>query len=140
MAPSSGQEWEPAKLYIDHRFQVERERQKERRLKAEKQREASAAIAEFLGEWIKPHYFDNVDKNQQLWVIQTTYWKTILMLDKELLDDLLPLLAHKQDLNRNDIIVKARQILLGLEEPDISPSQLNNWFAKPQKNTTRDAR
>ena len=55
-----------------------------------------------------------------------------MLLDKELLDMLIPKLANVPDAPAaEDIIVQARKILLNLPEPDISADQLNHWW--PEK-------
>ncbi|WP_173497373.1 hypothetical protein [Shewanella sp. ISTPL2] len=117
------------KMYLDHKLQIERSEIAEERLKLQKQREASIAIAEILGVWVKPKYFGETTSNEQRWEIQSTYWKNILLLDKRLIDQLFPLLAHKDGaISTNEMIARARQILLNLEEPDIKASDLNNWL------------
>jgi hypothetical protein len=116
------------KIYIDHKLQIERSEIAEERLKLQKQREASAAVAEILSTWVKSSYHGASTNNEQKWEIQSTYWKNIMLLDKRLIDQLFPLLAHKNGaITTNEMIVRARQILLGLEEPDIKAADLNNW-------------
>ncbi|MCK9466582.1 MAG: hypothetical protein M0Q29_11990 [Thiopseudomonas sp.] len=117
------------KLYIDHKLQLERSKIAEERLKLQRQREASSAVAEILSTWVKSNYHDGSISNEQKWEIQSTYWKNILFLDKRLIDQLFPLLAHKDGaVTTNEMIVLARQILLDLEEPDIKAADLNNWL------------
>jgi hypothetical protein len=114
-------------LWLTHRLNIDRDRLAEERLALQKRREASAAIADILGEWIKPNYLGHYT-NDDRWQIQTTYWRNILSLDKRLVDILLPRLANRPDaVDTNDIIVEARRILLNLKERDLKPTDLNNW-------------
>lgn len=116
------------KLYLDHKLQIERSEIAEERLKLQKQREASGAVAEILSAWVKNNYYETIPKNEQRWIIQSTYWKNILLLDKRLIDELFPLLAHKPgSISTNEMIVRTRQILLNLGDPDIKADELNNW-------------
>lgn len=108
-------------------FQLQNKREDE-----VKKREASIAVADLLSEWVKTNY-TNERNNIQRWHLQSLYWKTILRLDKRLLDVLLPRLANNENaLDTNEIIIKCRQILLGLKEPDLKVTDLNNW--KPLNN------
>lgn len=117
------------KAYLDHKLQLERSEIAEERLKLQKQRDASTAVADILSTWVKSNYHEASTSNEQRWEIQSTYWKNILLLDKRLIDQLFPLLAHKDGaITTNEMIVRARQILLGLEEPDIKAADLNNWI------------
>lgn len=117
------------KIYLDHKFQLERSEIAEERLKLQKQREASIAVAEILSMWVKPNYHGAGLSNEQRWEIQSTYWKNILLLDKRLIDQIFPLLAgEKGAITTNEMIVRARQILLNLDEPDIKADDLNNWL------------
>jgi hypothetical protein len=116
------------KLYLDHKLQIERSEIAEERLNLQKQREASGAVADILSAWIKGNYHETIQKNEQRWIIQSTYWKNILLLDKRLIDELFPLLADKPgSISTNEMIVRTRQILLDLGEPDIKADELNNW-------------
>ena len=93
-----------------------------------KQLEASASVVDILAEWIRSAY-TGTPRNEYLWSLQTTYWKNILLLDKELLDLLIPKLANAPNApNAEEIIVQARKILLNLSEPDISADKLNRWL------------
>src|ERR1035437_144107 len=117
------------KIYLDHKLTIEREVLQEDRLHRQKQREASVAVVEILAEWVRPGYEGGPMTNQQLWQMQTTYWKNILLLDKRLIDQLFPLLAHaKNSVGTNEMIVQTRKVLLELDEPDIKATDLNNWF------------
>lgn len=117
------------KIYLDHRLTIERSELTEKRLFLQKQREASGAVAEILGRWVHSTYLGQPITNEQKWEMQTVYWKNILLLDKKLIDELFPLLAHKDgSISTNEMIVRARQILLGLDEPDIKAADLNNWL------------
>jgi len=118
------------KTWLDHRLSIERARlAKERELQF-KRREASTAVADILAEWTRPTYTGEFS-NEDRWRLQTTYWKNILWLDKELLDLLLPALKNEPGApGSHELIVQARKVLLGLSEPDISADQLNTW--KPE--------
>ncbi len=111
-------------LYLGDKFSKNAERRQEQI----RRREKSAAIVDILAEWVYSSYTGN--SNEKRWKLQTTYWKHILWLDKELLDLLLPTLAYKPGaaVSTNEIIVQARKIVLGLSEQDISADQLNNWL------------
>ncbi len=116
------------KIYLDHRLTIERSELAEKRLQLQKQRDASVAVAEILGEWVRSTYLGQPITNEQRWLMQTTYWKNILLLDKKLIDQLFPLLAHAHGaVGTNEMIVQTRKILLGLNEPDIKATDLNNW-------------
>jgi len=115
------------KSWLDHRFTIERTRQQEERQFALKRREASIAVTEILGEWVRSNYTGE-PTNDDLWKLQTTYWRNIMLLDRELLLILLPALGHQPGaVSANEIIVQARRVLLGLSEPDITANGLNNW-------------
>jgi hypothetical protein len=117
------------KIYLDHKLAVERSELTEKRLFLQKQREASAAVAEILSQWVRSTYIGEPITNEQRWEMQTVYWKNILLLNKKLIDQLFPLLAHKEDaVTTNEMIVRARQILLDLDTPDIKSSDLNTWL------------
>ena len=98
----------------------------EERLKQNKRREASAAVADILSEWIRSSYMGNSNENR--WLLQSSYWRNILLLDKELLVMLIERLANKKDSpDCREIIVQARKILLELPNQDINANELNNW-------------
>lgn len=98
----------------------------EERLKQNKRREASAAVADILSEWIRSSYMGNSNENR--WLLQSSYWRNILLLDKDLLVMLIERLANKRDApDYRDIIVQARKILLELPNQDINANELNNW-------------
>jgi hypothetical protein len=114
-------------IWLEHRLKIERDELAEKRHLRRKQREASAAIAEILTEWTRSAYIEE-SSNENRWRLQTTYWKNILWLDKDLLDLLLPTLANAPGaVTTHELIVQARKVLLGLSEPDIKASQLNTW-------------
>lgn len=123
------------KTWLDHWLNVKRSRIFEERQVLQKRREASAAIADILAEWTRSAYTHRVS-DEDLWRLQTTYWKNILWLDKELLTILLPALALKPGAAKtNEIIVQTRKTLLGLAEPDITASELNNWLPRQSEST-----
>lgn len=120
------------KTWLDHRLTIERTKAQEDRQILQKRREASAAVADILAEWVHSAYTGELS-NEDRWRLQTVYWKNILWLDKELLDVLLPALAWKPGAaNTNEIIIRTRKVLLGLKEPDLSADQLNNWLPMPK--------
>ena len=120
------------KTYLDHRLTIRRSRLTEKRNFLQKRREASGAVAEILGQWVHSTYLGQQITNEQRWKLQTVYWKNILLLDKKLIDELFPLLACNGDsISTNDMIVRVRQVLLGLDKPDIKAADLNNWL--PEK-------
>lgn len=101
-----------------------------------KKREASIAVADLLSEWVRASYF-NDHSNKAQWKMQSIYWKTILRLDKRILDILIQLFSYsKKSLTTNEVIVKCRQILLNLKEPDLKPEELNKWLPK-RKNSVK---
>lgn len=103
----------------------------ERRRKEIKKEEAVEAITEFLAEWVKSSYVSNADENEARWKLQSMYWKTILRLDKKILDVLIPRLANKEGaVPTNEIIIEVRKALLNLKESDLKVSDLNNWLPK----------
>ena len=113
--------------WLAHRFAIKRAKFDEERLFESRRREASAAVVDILTEWVRVAYIGE-SSNEDRWRLQTTYWKNILWLDKELLDSLLPRLANVEDApSTNELIVQTRKYLLRLSEPDISADQLNNW-------------
>lgn len=95
-----------------------------------KKQEAIEQVADLLSKWVEPAYTGDFP-NKKRWELISLYWKSILRLDKEILDILLPRLANDKTANdTNEIIVKCRQKLLNLKEPDIKASDLNNWLPK----------
>jgi len=117
------------KMYLDHKLKIERQELAEERLHRQNQREASVAVAEILGEWVRSTYSGGSMTNEQRWHLQVTYWKNILLLDKQLIDLLFPLLANARgSIGSNEMIVQARKVLLGLDKPDIKGTDLNNWL------------
>lgn len=116
------------KTWLDHRLSIERTIAQEERQVNQKRRESSTAVADIVAEWVRSAYTGELT-NEDRWRLQTTYWKNILWLDKELLDILLPAIAHKcGSASTNEIIIQARRVLLGLTKPDITADQLNNWL------------
>ena len=113
-------------VWLTHRLNTDREKAAEKRLLERKRREASEAVVDILGAWIRSSYVGAT--NEDRWHLQTTYWRGILTLDEALLDVLLPRLANEADaVGTNEIIVRTRAVLLSLSEPDLSPDALNNW-------------
>ncbi|HOI82400.1 MAG TPA: hypothetical protein PLK59_08945 [Synergistales bacterium] len=114
-------------IWVQHRFNIARDKLAEERIKMQKTREASSAVADILGEWIKSKYMDS-ENNINRWHIQTTYWRNIMSLDKDLVKLLVKRFANLPESPEiNEIIVEARRILLDLKEQDIKPSDLNTW-------------
>ena len=67
--------------------------------------------------------------NEERWKLQTTYWRNILLLDKELIALLFPTLANARGAaGTNELIVQVRKTLLDLNEPDLKAEDLNNWL------------
>lgn len=119
------------KLYLDHKLSIQRSELDFERTRLQKQRDSSAAVIDILSKWVETTYTGEEFTDKKKWELQTTYWKNILLLDKELIDSLLPLLANSDDSpSTNEMVVKVRQILLGLKHPDIKASELNNWLPK----------
>jgi hypothetical protein len=117
--------------WLDHRLTQSRERQSRASAAAEKRREESRAVADILAEWVRGSYTGE-STNEDRWRLQTVYWRNILGLDRALLDVVLPRLANAPDaVTTNQVIVEARRVLLGLEQPDIEAASLNNWL--PQR-------
>lgn len=103
----------------------------ERRRKEIKKEEAIEAVSELLAEWIRSNYISDVSENEARWRLQSIYWKTVLRLDKEILDVLIPRLANKEDaVSTNEIIVEVRKVLLDLKNSDIKARDLNSWLPK----------
>lgn len=101
-------------------------KQAEERLKQDKRREASSAVADILSEWVRSSYMGSSNENR--WLLQSSYWKNILLLDKELLEMVIERLTNKNDSpDCSEIIVQARKILLELPDKDINANELNNW-------------
>lgn len=116
-------------LALNHRLSVEVEKSREERQRLQKQRDASAAVVDILVEWIKPSYLGRTPTNEDRWNLQSLYWRNILLLDPELIRLLLPVLAHSPDsIGTNELIVQTRKHILGLMNPDIAGSDLNNWL------------
>ena len=112
------------KAWLDHKLSVLSE---QRQLQA-RRREASAAVAEILGAWVRSSYLG--PSNEDLWQLQVTYWRHVLWLDKEIVVLLAGLLSHKADAaTPGEVIVKARKVLLGLSTPDIDAAALVSWPA-----------
>ena|SRR5947208_16993898 len=104
----------------------------------EKRREETRAVAEILAEWIRPAYMGQ-PSNEDLWRIQTTYWKNILGLDRELIEILFPRLANVPGaVDTNEIIVQARRIVLGLSKADLNAADLNNWRPLTKRDKAAD--
>lgn len=115
-------------IWLGHRLTIKRVKYVEERQLHLKRRDASAAVTEIIAEWVRSSYTGK-SSNEDRWRLQTTYWKNILWLEKGLLDLLLPTLAYKESaVSTNELIVQTRKVLLGLQEPDISADQLNNWL------------
>ena len=117
------------KLYLDHKLSIQRSELEAERTLKQKQRDASEAVIDILSKWVETTYTGEEFTDKKKWEMQTTYWKNILLLDKDLIDSLLPLLANsKGKPSTNEMVVKVRQKLLNLKEPDIKASDLNNWL------------
>lgn len=119
----------------ESRLAIEVEKLREAREQAQKQRDASAAAVDIISAWVKPTYLGRNLTNEERWELQTNYWKNILLLDVNLAKILFSVLGKSDDNpGTNELIVRVRQHMLGLEEPDISAGQLNNW--KPNYDAT----
>ncbi len=117
---------------ITHRFTVAREAATRAAAAREKRREESRAVAEILAEWMRSVYMGQ-PSNEDLWRLQTTYWKNILGLDRELITMLLPRLENAPGaVDTNEIIVQTRRIVLGLAKADLKAADLNNWPPLPR--------
>ena len=100
----------------------------EKRERGKTDREASIAVAELLGDWVKPYYVGEQYSNEDLWKLQSNYWKTILRLDKGLVEVLAEVFQNKQGSQiSKDAIIKARKVFHGLSEPDIKADQIIHW-------------
>jgi hypothetical protein len=118
-------------LYLDHRFSIRRDKLREERAARLKQRNATAAVVEIISEWVRTAYLGTEFDGEAKWRLQTTYWKNILLLDKELVCLICPRLANDPGaVDTKELIVQARRILLGLKMPDIHASELNTWPPK----------
>ena len=53
------------KIYLDHKLTIERSELAETRLFLQKQREASGAVAEILGQWVRSTYIGQPITNEQ---------------------------------------------------------------------------
>jgi hypothetical protein len=115
-------------LYLGHRLSIEREKVQDQRRELQKKRDASAAVVDILAEWLRVTYSGASFDGEAKWRLQTTYWRNILLLDKELLDLLAPRLANAPGaVDTNELIVQVRRVLLKLKEPDITAASLNVW-------------
>jgi heme exporter protein D len=115
-------------ILLGHKLRIRETELAEQRQREQRHREASAAVAEVLGEWIRSTYTGTFS-NEDRWRLQTVYWKNIMLLDKELVDLIIDRLANVGDaVGTNELIVQARKVLFGLEQPDISAAKLNNWL------------
>lgn len=112
---------------LEHRLTIQREDLAEKRETERKQREASAPVADFLSQWIHC-YYKGQTTNEDLWRIQSAYWKTVLWPDVQLVKALTPILAGREtggDIK--DIIIQVGKVLLQLSEADLTPSDLIHW-------------
>jgi len=115
-------------ILLGHRLRIKETKLAEQRQLEQKRREASAAVAEILGEWVRSTY-TGIFSNEDRWRLQTVYWRNVLCLDKELVDLLAAALAHRKDAaGTNELIVQARKVLFGLTQPDISVAELIAWL------------
>ena len=93
----------------------------------QKRRDANAAVIEILAKWVRPSYLGRPMTEEERWDLQTTYWKNILLLDKEIIAILFPRLANAPNaVGTNDVIVEVRKILLKQKRADITGKDLNN--------------
>ena len=117
-------------VYLNHRFSQRRERAAENREQERRIREASAAVANLIGTWVRPSYFrkDGHATNEDRWEIQTAYWEAIMWLDEDLLRKVIQLLARQNGQTTNQVIVEARRVLLGNAKTTLSANELNNWL------------
>ena len=104
------------KSTVEHLLNIHRDSLAQKRLTRQKRRDETAAIVEILSEWVRPGYVGAEFNGEAKWKLQTTYWRNILLLDKKLLELLLPRLANTPDaVDTNELIVQARRVLLGLK-------------------------
>ncbi|MGD0653237.1 MAG: hypothetical protein ABSA16_02735 [Thermoguttaceae bacterium] len=116
-----------ARTLLEHWLNIDRSKQEEQRQLLQKRRKSNTVVVDILSEWLRSAYIKPFT-NEDRWRLQTTYWKNILWLDKELLDILLPRLANaKNALPTKEVIVQARKLLHGLSKADIKSEQLNSW-------------
>jgi len=106
---------------------------REARSRQAKRREASTAVVDVLGKWVRSYYVGG-PTNRDLWQLQVTYWRNILLMDKKLVKLLAPCLANAQGAPiPNELIAEARRILLGRRKRDLDPSKdLVTWDRLPQ--------
>jgi len=103
-------------------------------IKREKLREVNIAVTDILTEWVRSNYSSKPFDNDDRWRLQTTYWKNIMWLDKEIIDILFPLLARRDPpVSTNEVLVRARKIIRGLKSCDIKAEELNNWPPEKSK-------
>ena len=91
-------------------------------------REANIALAEFLGEWVRPTYVRVRGKptNEDLWRIQAAYWKSIPWLGDKLVREAIKTLAGVQGaVSANALIAEIRKVLVGNSK--LKGTELNMW-------------
>jgi hypothetical protein len=124
---------------LRHSLEVERQEQTERRALERRRREASPAVAEILSEWRRVCFVGETTP-EDVWRLQTTYWKHVLWLDKSLVEMLAPVLVGRYGPATTDdtdqLIIQARTHLLELDTPDLTTDDLVNSTAIRKRVTT----
>jgi hypothetical protein len=111
-------------VYLTNKYTKDREKEEKNR----KRREANALVTDILSAWVHSTFDPNAsdeDYNKYLYEMQTTYWKSILWVDKELLIKLNECISGKP--MTNEMIAQTRKYVQGLEEPDVTAENIVNW-------------
>lgn len=115
-------------VWLNHRLADDRAKMAEERAKVAARRDATIAVADVISEWVRPPGVGETGVERR-WKIQSVYWKAVLVLDKKILDPLIERLAHTKGAPElHEIVVMSRQLLLGLDKPDLKAVDLNRWL------------
>jgi hypothetical protein len=112
--------------YLGHKYTKDRDKEERER----KRREANAAVVDILAAWVHYSWVPNAniaEKNRLIHELQTTYWKSALWIDRDLLIELNSRLNGVEGApGVNDLIVKTRKHVQGVE-PDITRNDIVGW-------------
>jgi hypothetical protein len=130
-------------ILLSHRLSIRQDKAAEKRHKQQRIRESSVAVAEVIGEWVRPSHTRDGGRptGEDLWRIQTTYWRAMLWLDEELLKKLAELMAGAYGgPTTNQMLVEARRALLGAENTQIQSEETPTWLPSSGSTSAGDCR
>jgi hypothetical protein len=114
-----------------------------------KKREANAMVADILAAWVHLTFVPATGikkRNQLIYEMQTTYWKSMVWIDKDLLKLLNDHLTAKEgSMSTHELLVQTRQYVQGKKKffifptkPDMTSKDIVDWSDLIQKESSTE--